>query len=672
MSWWGAARAVVLGEWQLLRQHPKLAWAFAGLLFVQAVYALIYLSAMWDPAAHTRALPAALVNLDRGAAYRERELNLGHELLAAIERHGPFAFRRLDDPATARAAVRRGELAFVLEIPADFSQRALPGERAGAARLTIYTSEGNNYSAAGFARRFAPEVAQRVNTMLGEARWDLVLTTAAGSRRDLESLRVALAELGAGAAELHHQLERARAGGAQLAQGSAAAADAALRLRGGAAQLAEASGPLVAGLRQAGSALHAMDARRPPEPELTALRLGMRQQLEGQRELARGLDGLGQGARRLGLALEQLHESADEVPLFGGRLVAGMAPIEDGARRLVDGLDQAGGAATRLAQGAQRIDEGLGGLVDAALRSSVAVNLLAARLPDDARLDSFADGARELARGSDALAGALKPLAGGAGALHGGLVQLLDGAGRLDTGLELLRQSLPQAVDAPQGSAQGLALSVQPTIEVAAPVPNNGVALTPNFVPLALWVGAVMACFLVHLRRVPEALAGLPRSALAAGKLALPAAVVLLQALLMLGMLVGLLHVPLPHPALFVLTLATASLAFLALVWALVRLLGDLGKVMAVLLLVVQVSAAGALLPIELSDEVFQALHPWLPLTWVVRAFRASLFGAYDGSFWPAWGVVATIAVVAFVAGSLGGRWRGVPAAAWRPPLDIE
>ena len=37
---------------------------------------------------------------------------------------------------------RHRKLAIILEVPADFSRRALPGEAAGAARLTIYTSEG--------------------------------------------------------------------------------------------------------------------------------------------------------------------------------------------------------------------------------------------------------------------------------------------------------------------------------------------------------------------------------------------------------------------------------------------------------------------------------------------------------------------------------------------------
>ena len=65
-------------------------------------------------------------------------------------------------------------------------------------------------------------------------------------------------------------------------------------------------------------------------------------------------------------------------------------------------------------------------------------------------------------------------------------------------------------------------------------------------------------------------------------------------------------------------------------------------------------------------------MHPYLPLTWVVQAFRASLFGAYDGAFWPAYGVVAGVAAGGLLLGSLLGRWRCVPTPQWRPPLDIE
>ncbi len=672
MQWWASAAAVLRLEWLLLRQHPKLAAACVGLLFVPALYALIYLYAVWDPASHTRALPAGLVNADAGARYRDRELNLGNEVLEAIERHGQFSYRRYTDAEAARRDVRDGRLAFVMEIPADFSRQAVPGEREGAAKLTITTSEGNNYSAAGLARRFAPEVAQRVNTMLGEARWELVLSTAAGSQRNLQTLHMALADLHQGAGELSQGLRKAGDGGVQLAQGSAGAAEAAQRLRGGAAQLAEAAPQLAGGVRQVGPLLRGLESRRPSDAELQALRTGMRQLVDGQRELGLGLDALSAGGGRLGEGLATYRGALDDVPLFGGRLQEGLEPIEDGARQLGAGLDTAREGSGRLLAGAQRADEAVASLVDGTQRAGQALAQLGQRLPEDQRLDSFVDGSRELARGSDTLATGLRQLSAGHEALQGGLLKLSDGAGRLDTGLELVRRSLPVMVDSPGGSARGLAASVEPVLDVIAPVPNNGTALTPNFVPLALWVGAVMTAFLMHWRRLAEPVAALPHSAQLAGKLAVPLAVVVLQALLMLAMLVGVLHVPVPRPGPFVLTLLTASTTFLLLVFALVRLIGDLGKVVAVLLLIVQVSAAGALLPIELSDEAFQAIHPYLPLTWVVRAFRASLFGAYGGDWLPALAHVMAFAAGALLVCLLARRWRVVPMAHWRPPLDIE
>ena len=133
MAWWQAVREVFRWEWLLLQRHRKLAIASFGLLFVPALYALIYLWSMWDPASHTRELPAGLVNLDTGARYGDRDLNLGAQVLTAIEAHGLFAYRRYADPADARRRVRQGVVAFILEVRADFSRLAVPVEAPGAA-----------------------------------------------------------------------------------------------------------------------------------------------------------------------------------------------------------------------------------------------------------------------------------------------------------------------------------------------------------------------------------------------------------------------------------------------------------------------------------------------------------------------------------------------------------
>ena len=110
---------------------------------------------------------------------------------------------------------------------------------------------------------------------------------------------------------------------------------------------------------------------------------------------------------------------------------------------------------------------------------------------------------------------------------------------------------------------------------------------------------------------------------------------------------------------------------FRSIIFALVHLFGDAGKAAALLLLIVQVSAAGVLLPVELAGPAFQALHPWLPLTWVVRAFRASLFGAYDGAWASAWSVVLSVGIAALGLAAGFGRWTLVSPQAYGPALEV-
>ena len=383
---WRPLSDVLRSEWSLVRAYPRLALAFFGVLFVPALYAWICLYAMWDPASHTRALPAGLVNLDTGASYRSQELNLGRQVLDAIERDAHFAYRRYSDPAAARQEVRAGRLAFVLEIPADFSRQALPGQAPGAAKLTLYTSEGNHYASAAFARQFAPEVAQQVNTMLAEARWDLVLSSAAGSQRNLETLRGALAELHRSSGEFRAGLVRAQEGSAQLTGGTLSATESAARLRQGTAQVADGIQQASSSLRQVAGPLRSLEARPPSEAEVTALRQGLRSQVDGQRELLRGLEGLAGGSRQLESGVEQFKSSAEDIPLFGGRVSEGMAPLVEGTRQMAGGLERARDGQTRLLQGALRLEDGVGALIEGSLRAGQALQGLPGRLPDDGRL----------------------------------------------------------------------------------------------------------------------------------------------------------------------------------------------------------------------------------------------------------------------------------------------
>ena len=169
-------------------------------------------------------------------------------------------------------------------------------------------------------------------------------------------------------------------------------------------------------------------------------------------------------------------------------------------------------------------------------------------------------------------------------------------------------QSFPPAVGKQRGSALGLADSVEPELENLAPVPNSGSAFAPNMVAVALWIGAVMSAYLFNMNLMPASLAGAPRLAQTLGKFVVPAMVTLLQASLVFLMLVFGLGLQTPHLHLInlLLTMAVASWAFLAMLFALLRVFGEASKLLAVLLLTLQLAAGGGVIPVELSGGLFQ------------------------------------------------------------------
>jgi putative membrane protein len=226
----------------LVRRHPKLAWSALGAMLVPTPYALIVLSSVWDPSARTPQLPVALVNQDTGLQYGTRDANLGAEVLQTLCAQGLFDYRQFNDVEEAKREVRDGRLAFAVLLPSDFSRQAVLGAEPGAGRLILYLSEGNNYAAAGLAKRFAPELAHRVNETLNERRWTSALETATGSKSDLAMLRLGVDRLVEGAESAASAAHQAREGSRILVAGLAAARHAGERLQGATAQVADGAG----------------------------------------------------------------------------------------------------------------------------------------------------------------------------------------------------------------------------------------------------------------------------------------------------------------------------------------------------------------------------------------------------------------------------------------------
>jgi putative membrane protein len=143
------------------------------------------------------------------------------------------------------------------------------------------------------------------------------------------------------------------------------------------------------------------------------------------------------------------------------------------------------------------------------------------------------------------------------------------------------------------------------------------------------------------------------------------------QTILTYLMLVYWLGIAVPNFLSFTLSMLIAGQAFLAIVFLLLRAFGEAGKLFVVLLLTLQLAAGGGVLPIELTGGFFQAVHDWLPFTWVIQSFRASLFGAYDFGWLHALAEVILSGILALLLASLVGRWKTVAAQDYKPAIEV-
>lgn len=81
------------------------------------------------------------------------------------------------------------------------------------------------------------------------------------------------------------------------------------------------------------------------------------------------------------------------------------------------------------------------------------------------------------------------------------------------------------------------------------------------------------------------------------------------------------------EPLWFILFGLLASLVFMALVYTVVSVFGDIGKAMAIVFLVLQIAGSGGTYPVALLPEFFQNINPFLPFTYAIDLMREAVGG---------------------------------------------
>ncbi len=197
-----------------------------------------------------------------------------------------------------------------------------------------------------------------------------------------------------------------------------------------------------------------------------------------------------------------------------------------------------------------------------------------------------------------------------------------------------------------------------------------GEAFAPYFLALSLWLGIVVTTFFFHYRRVREEMLEARGWERILVKLWLPFWLVIAQAIILtLGCEWAL---KMGAPVLkFLFVSINASLIFLIIIFSLILIFRDAGRLVALLFFVFQLAAAGGAFPVEMTGGFYQSASPILPFANVVKAFRAANLGAYDGNFLFFLAKSWMAALLLLALASLIARWKYVSDQEYTLAADI-
>lgn len=669
-----------------------------GLVIVPTLYAWFNIAGSWDPYGNTGNLKVAVANSDDGymSDLIPVRVNIGDTVVSALRENDQLDWRFVSE-SDAVEGVRSGEYYAAVVIPENFSSRMMTvfSSDAEHAEIVYYENQKANAIAPRVTDKAASTVRQQIDETFAKTISDVGLATtssllefmdgdqiaayagnlsgtlagaittlrdASGSVDEfagllqsstglLDSTSDLLASAGAasedaealvgdaktGLSGMHDALDAAVAAINQSLKDSAGDYDAAAKAIDEAFGAADAHVSLtVTQLRDASAdvAKRASDMRGVQDNILAVER-----DVEGSNlpeklkaELVQKIDIV---ANTVGNVANQQELLAKHLSDAAASLETGAADARAKAQAVKDGIAEAKGSIGGVKDSynatlKQQISDLSDAVADVARRGSDMADDLGATVTDLSHAASAL---------SDDLAGAHEVLAGASA----DLVSAADDLQRLKEGLDTAVTSgdldrVRELIGSdPAALADALAAPVALDRQAVYHIKNYGSAMAPFYTTLSIWVaGIVLAAMLkANVDEADVKALGNPRlHELYLGRYAFFALLAFAQATLVCAGDLLFFGIQCEHPFQFMLVGWLAGFVFSNMIYTLTVSFGDIGKAIAVVLLVMQVAGSGGTFPIEMTADFFQAVYPFLPFTHAINAMHAAMAGAYGMEFW--------------------------------------
>ncbi len=227
------------------------------------------------------------------------------------------------------------------------------------------------------------------------------------------------------------------------------------------------------------------------------------------------------------------------------------------------------------------------------------------------------------------------------------LIEKLDGA-EDDEKVDILLSVLEGD---PESYGEYFSAPVTVTTEAVYPIDNYGSAMAPFYSVLAIWVGMTILVSIMKVKVEPKGLTNPKSYQLFFGRYLLFLLMNEIQAVIIVLGDIYILHCQVMYPGLFFLAAALTSLTFSLLIYSLTLSFGDIGKALAVVVMVIQIAGSSGTFPIELLPTVYQKIYIFFPFPYAINAIRETIGGMYADTYVKSLSELLIFAVVALLIG---------------------
>lgn len=166
-------------------------------------------------------------------------------------------------------------------------------------------------------------------------------------------------------------------------------------------------------------------------------------------------------------------------------------------------------------------------------------------------------------------------------------------------------------------------------------IENYGSAMAPFYTTLAIWVGATILVAILNTNvKKKKEFTNLKPTQEYFGRGLTFLVLSLIQSTIICTGDLYFLQIQCYHPIKFMIAGIAGSVVIMFFIYTLAYTFGDIGKALAVIMLVVQIGGSGGTFPIDVTPQFFRAINPYLPFTFVIEAMRECVCGTFENDFW--------------------------------------